>query len=512
MNTLTTESNYILAYSPVSLIPTEFPKSKTVYTENEDSITLFEESRGTLVILKDDITAGLWENGVGGPLFTLEDLRTFLRENTANFSPATGGSVAYGTNLFVNSVNGNDLTAEAGNPGKPYYSMAAAINYAYTAGATSTNRILIYVVNGVYSPGFLTLVDFVDIYAEPGVLFSGAVQFTDGGTPRNSKIFGFARISASYTGQPVFHFRAASNIFIEIDELLTPSTILLANLVTVGSSNIYIKANRIESTLTLGAAWAISLRNNTNVQLDIKEYIKANHSIIETRNRWTGKLLVNTPKLILTAANVYGGSYKQALIVYSAAAESIIEINGNIYNETPTYLGSNSGLIVNWGSNQGKTFINGNIYAGAGIGVYSNNTGAGKLTVKGSIYSDLEAVLCTGIGLNIFRDGSIITSGDIYRNIYVNGSPKVYFINCNMYMGTANANNILIESAAATLSLYNCIGDTNGAAGEFLASSLAVTVLLHNVISRKPLGALVTNTLTLGPGFIQDPNLLTPQF
>jgi len=77
-----------------------FSKSRTLYNERtKDGITSFdlnESEDGRIYINQAEVTAGEWFLEDGVTPYTVASLRTFLRENTANFKSASGGSGAIG--------------------------------------------------------------------------------------------------------------------------------------------------------------------------------------------------------------------------------------------------------------------------------------------------------------------------------------------------------------------------------------------------------------------------------
>lgn len=108
MNFLQVIGNYVIltrnSGGPNEIIK-EFAQKETLYNHNEASNEIFlKGSRNSDTITEDEITAGDWSD-VGGVL-DLAGVLLFLRENTANFKTASGGSGAGTGLIFTLDQNG----------------------------------------------------------------------------------------------------------------------------------------------------------------------------------------------------------------------------------------------------------------------------------------------------------------------------------------------------------------------------------------------------------------------
>jgi hypothetical protein len=94
-NKIYTSGNYVIIEEDGRGI-FQFSKSKTIYNERDkDGVTNFvlnESEDGRIFINQADVTSGDWFEEDGITPFTVDGLRTFFRDNTANFSSASGGS------------------------------------------------------------------------------------------------------------------------------------------------------------------------------------------------------------------------------------------------------------------------------------------------------------------------------------------------------------------------------------------------------------------------------------
>ena len=434
-------------------------------------------------------------------------------------SSSLGGSISYNRILVVDPVYGNDGTAIPNRFDKPYSTVYQALLVSSTLTKSSTNRVLIYVRAGEHYSQYMYLKDNVDIYCEPGVVFMYGTRITDVFEPGpvNSRFLGHAKFdNLTYTNAALIGIEKASNVIIEFDSIVFLSTILFCGNVSASgtTSNVILKGNRIESTQTLGAAWAISCRNNTNVRIILSDYIKACHNILYFRSSFYGNFTIDCPKIILTATNVYGANYDHCILVESASAGSKIIINGDLYSEKPTFGGNAGCLLINGGGNC-DVELNGNTYGNNSVGIWLNMTTAtGKLKVTGDIKSNIRPIVLVGTGNVHFKNSSIVLSPTtIYDGIiYTNHTGKVFFTNCTFNAEKDDMHTFISDGTAGTIMISNCNSYTAGLNGEFFHSNVgALTIKTHNVRANKPLGVNVTDLLSPS-GFIQDSNIITPNF
>jgi hypothetical protein len=420
-------------------------------------------------------------------------------------------SVNYSNVIFVDPINGNNLTGIAGDVNKPFLTPFAAATAASAIARTVNNRVLIWIRKGEYVNGSFLPYTNMDVYCEPGVVFTGSFSISDINIqePVNFNIYGYAKWVLSQTTF-LFRWDFASTVYIQGNSIVNLGAISIAINVTSGTSNITYDFNSIESTQTLGNGYAFSWRNNCNGTVNVKDYIKSPHSHHDVRAGHTGTINVNCPNNILTATNIYGGNFKQIVYASNVFSASIININGNLINEGLTYLGGLEGMVL-CQSGTPLITINGNITSPAGIGV--NGRSSEIVVVNGSITAGIYAAYqITGAGESYFNNGT-------YRNItqspvfVVSGTKQLFIRNASIYNGSDITSGVDILSNTAKLYMYNCISTRFLNTVGFLAfGSVAGTVVqLHNVRSSAGLHPNVTDQLS-PTGLIVDPLLIVPKY
>jgi hypothetical protein len=511
MNQLYIDGNYILVIKGETSLPLEYPCGKSVYSEDLTNITIFEDGRGTLVIPKSEVDAGDWENNLA-VAYTQETLLTFLRSNTGFNLPSNGGggltSVNYSTVAFVDNIAGDDDTAIIGIFDKPFFSIEGALNAISNTGPTSTNRGLVWIRKGEYSSVQPNPYNNCDVYCDAGVVFSGYFYLTDafvGAT--NFNWYGHAKWSLGM-GSMAFRIQNASTILIEGDSFVNLGAIGLHYNVSIGTSNVTYNFNSMESTQTSGSGYAFTNRNNCNVTFNVKNYMKSPHSMFDNRANHSGKIIINCPNIVMTAINIYGGNFKMIVYGSSTSITSETIINGNLYNEAPTYLAGLSSMIFIQGL--GSVVVNGKIYSGQTIGTY--NPGSAKIIVEGSIYSDITCFINNGSGDSFFRNGIMVVSAlSIYRVGFISGSGKVWMQNISLKNEMVIGNILQQDSNTSKLFLVSVTSDGADTTGYFVNGTVAGIVnQFVNCVSNLPLNANVVNELA--QGLIIDTLIKTPKF
>ena len=429
-------------------------------------------------------------------------------------SPLAATSVGYSNVLWVDGTLGNNGTALAGRFDKPYSTLSQALTIAASMSPTSTSRVLIHVRRGSYS-GTHQLRNFVDVYCEAGVVFTSSASFSDTTAgPVTANVFGYAKfITSSGTG-PCLRFERASTINFEFDSMSVAGS--LVNVIpNSGSSNITINCNSMESLTTVGSGLGMTIRAGANLTLNVRNFIKCPHDIFDLRASFSGKFIVTCPKIILTSSNLFGGNFKSVVKITGAMVSgSRVEINGNLYNEAPTYLGGTSSMIHFGSSGTCEVFMNGDIYAGTTIGVWGNTSATSNLIMNGSIYSQIQAITATSAGRYLFKNGSYVlysTLAVLFPTMRIANTCSVYVLNGVFYNQNTDGNIIELTNDTAFLNLNHVIADSEGAAGEFVTTALAQAQRFNNVRSRKAVNVLITDAL-VPSGLIIDANLLIPKF
>jgi len=419
-------------------------------------------------------------------------------------SSSIGGSVLYSNVIFVDAINGNDSTGTHNDFTKPFLTMVNAASYASTLTLSTTNRCLIYVRRGSYSC-FAGLSDHVDYYSEPGVVYtSGGISSTI--TTVTANFYGHA----SFVNSSIL-ITTPSTWNIEFDYMSNIATALYIAPAS-GTATVNVKANYIYST-TQGSGYAISIRNNANVTLNVARGIEAIHSTIAFRF-FTGNVTINCPKIYLGSGNIYGGNFKQAIICYDASTTGTITINGDIENKGTVDYGGIGSLVTIYSGANPKLTINGNLKGGPIKALDGNTQTSGTIQITGNITSDNSTYTAWayGNGELVFKNCIISNSGlnNAANLIAVNGSAQIFFKDCYMYNASNNSNLIVVNSALTKLVLDGCSGQSSGATGNSIYSSVgAVNVRVNNSRFGKDKSVDITD-LYSPSGFIYDTNTIVP--
>jgi hypothetical protein len=432
---------------------------------------------------------------------------------------AGGGAVNYANVLFVDSTNGNDITAVINDFTKPYQTIAAAISEASTLSSSFNSRALIYIRKGYYSVGTGVLFDYVDFYSEVGVVIEGGFgrlsdQFSP--VPVNVNFMGYADIVNCD-----LYITKASTVNVQVNSMTNNNALFLI-IPTGGVANVTIEANKLYSQ-GLGTSYGITIRNSCNVTINIKEKYSALYSLLDVRNHG-GRIVVNAPKLALADGNPYGygGNFKQVVIIRANQGGEMI-INGDLVNEDTVYYGGISAMITRFQDSWGTLRVNGNIYSGDTFGINAQGSSAASRTiVNGDIRTNH---LCAYVGNSsqlIVRNGTLMnwntySAALLYPVLALGGTASgLYVENCTMYsLGTGGAGGINKDTQASTLVVNNVLYSGADTVGFFVINTVAGQPVnntrFNNVRSSKPLDTNITDLLS-PTGFILDANTLAPNF
>ena len=432
--------------------------------------------------------------------YTLKSLKQSVLENFVVIT-----NPVYSTIIYVDTTYGNNGTGTPGDPSKPFATTSAATSAALGLLPTITNQVLIYLRKGTYYSN-VDLRDYINYYAEPGVTFSyGTIADLNGACTSN--FLGYAKFN---TGVYPLRIANASTVTFEFDTIESSGAAILL-ICTSGYANVTINGNSIYAQ-TYGTGYVFTIRNNINVTFNIRDRIAGIHSVFDIRLH-TGKIIVNTPNIVLTSGNIYGGNYKQAIILYGSTTSSVIIINADLINEHVGYIGGISGMFVYWGSNSGYAELNGNIYGNDTLCVYGGNGSAtGVFKHDGSMSSNIVPVVIGSTGTFYFLNGKHISNAVSYAHVVnVFATATVYFKDILFYHSLSNSNIFNLTSNTCFVNIFNCVGSTPGALGEFITNAVPINVKIHNTRSNKPLNVNVTDTLAPS-GFILDATIITPTF
>jgi hypothetical protein len=422
------------------------------------------------------------------------------------------GTVNYVNVIFVDPIYGNDATGIAGDFTKPFLTPSAAAQIANGITRTVTNRVLIWIRKGEYLNGSFNPFTNMDVYCEPGVVFTGSFLLNDQNTgtasPTNFNFYGYAQFNVAQSLY-MFRWQYASTVFIQGNSIVNTGAIGLSYNVTSGTSNVTYDFNSIESTQTLGSGYTFTWRNNCNGTVNVKNYIKSPHTHHDIRLTHSGTVNVNCPNNILTATNVFGGNFKQIIYVTSALSTSIINIKGNLVNEGVTYLGGLEAMILSLAGSSLIT-LNGNIATPAGIAVSGRSSEI--IVVNGNVTAGIYvANQLTGAGEAYFNGGA-------YQNTTANpvfllsASQKLFIRNASIYNNVDVTSTVDVLSNTSKLYMYNCIAGRNGTVGYLVYGGVTgIVTQLHNIRSVGALHVNVTDQL-VPTGLIVDLLLTVPKY
>lgn len=431
-----------------------------------------------------------------------------------DFIAAIGSTVNYSNVCFVDPVQGDNATAMPGDFTKPYLTIATALSAANALAPTLHRRAMVWIRKGVYLSVQANAYNNVDVYCEPGVVFNSNFTLTDqvvGAT--NFNWYGFAKWDLGMSST-AFKWMNASTILVEGDSFVNSGPISICYNVVVGTSNVTYNFNSMESTQTLGTGYAFSWRNSCNGTVNVKNYIKSNQVSHDIRAAHLGNVLINCPKNILTAYNLYGGGFK--CLVYSNAGTdgSNFTINGDLISETPN-LGSSTTLVLQFLGCSATININGNIYSNDIRGIYQASSSVNaKIIVNGSIFSNYIPVVLASAASIYLRNGIACLKDVIgaLNVIYITSTGSLWIQNYSL-------NNMFSSDVISQLSNTSKIymlnvqseGISAGGVLYFINATVAGTInQFTNCVSNLKLNSNVTNELA--QGFIYDTLLKTPKF
>jgi len=422
-----------------------------------------------------------------------------------NVSGFNDGSINYSNVLFVDALSGDDSTAIVGRFDKPFQTRAQAAVIANGLTRNSTNKVLIHIRNGLYYNN-LNMMDFVDYYCEPGVVFSYGVISDVLYGACTSNLFGYAKLID--TTIDVFN---GSTCTFEFDTMNNNNHAM--RFISETESNVIIKCNSIYTT-TLGSGFGITLRNACNLTMHVAKSIEAIHSVFRFRLN-TGLVIINCPKIYLGAGNIYGGNYKQAIYCTDSTSSGTIIVNGDIESRDPVNYGGIGSLVLTYADAHPKITINGNIKGGPIKALDGNTASDGTFEINGNISSDNDFTLWGhGNGQLLFKNSLISNSGisATSKLMSVNGTAStiIYFKDCFMYNGRIDSG-LIDVNGTCNLVIDGCLGETLGTLGETVTSvGGAPLVRFHNSRFNKANNINITD-LYSPTGFILDTNVIVPK-
>jgi hypothetical protein len=428
----------------------------------------------------------------------------------------SGGSssVKYSNVCFVDPFSGVDGTALPGRFDLPFLTPEAALLAANALAPTLHSRAMVWIRKGVYTSVQANAYNNVDVYCEPGVVFNSYFTLTDqfvGAT--NFNWYGSAKWDLGMSSS-AFKWMNASTILVEGDSFVNSGPISLCYNVLVGTSNVTYNFNSMESTQTLGTGYAFSWRNNCNGTVNVKNYIKSNQVSHDIRAGHFGNVLINCPKNILTAYNLYGGGFKCLVYSNAGTVDSNFTINGDLISETPN-LGSSTTLVLQFLGCSATININGNIYSNDIRGIFQASSSVNaKIIVNGSIFSNYIPVVLSSAGSIYLRNGIACLKDVIgaLNVIYITSTGSLWIQN---YSLNNQFNSDVISQLSKNSKIYMLNVQSEGAlaaVGLYFINAIDPGTLdqFTNCVSNLKLNPNVANQLA--QGFIYDALLKTPKF
>jgi hypothetical protein len=428
--------------------------------------------------------------------------------------PVGPGPVEYSNVIFVDPVFGNDLTATAGRFDLPYREIQSAINFADSLHPTTNARALVWIRKGGYANKSLTLKNNVDVYCDPGVVFTGNCTIRDTGADVNMAWKGSASWNCSYNNM-VFQFVQSSTI--SITGLAFYNTGGCgAHLPGDGAGvNVTYNFETIESVSGNGTGFLFTWRGIVTGTVNAKT-IKCGHEQHDLRSNHSGTVIVNCPVNIQSDNNQYGGNFSQFLNDSGTSANSEFILNGDIFNEISAYRGGIQCTIVQFSNASGKITINGNIYSLDERGLWQSGTATAKMTLNGNIVGERE---------NVYKNqnGDVILNNSIAEVTGVQNLPNFYcagpggWVTLNGVLSSnENVDQDIIDKETslittnAGMSVFNSSLTSAGLLGNVANSNNPGTAIQFvGTVSNKTLNANVSNSLATG--FVVEASLVTPK-
>jgi hypothetical protein len=470
--------------------------------------------------LKDNILASIPPPPVGGvESVTGGTANTIVQVNNADpLNPIIQiNGVKYANVLFVDNTNPSP-TPNVNRFDQPYSDVGSAMVSALGLTPTSINRTLIYVRRGQYG-GNIILQNYTDWYCEPGVVFVNTGVYDNIQTVE-SRFLGKASFTGSGFSNWILRLQGPSTKAVfEFDEI----NCLRGAFITENGASVVINGRKVYSE-SIATACGSTFRGSGNIILNITEEFKAVHQTILFKF-FSGKVVVNCPKLAMGSGNYFGGNFKQVIQCADGNNGGTCTINGNLVNEDAGgYYGGISGMIGRWtGSDNMTLTLNGNIIAGDYWAIYGLGSSAGSKTViNGNIITNHIVTYSQNASTIVFKNGVLINTNTqasalTYPVISVGVGSTIWVENCHMYSfgtGSTEISAFTKNSASCTLNVYNTVYSGADTTGFFVRDTTGApgnNVRIHNCRSTKGLDVNIVDLLS-PTGFIQDPNIVALNF
>jgi hypothetical protein len=462
---------------------------------------------------KQNTAAGEVEAGSG-----INVMKTINEDGTITYTVSnTSAGVNYSNVAFVDPQYGDDTTGLVGRFDKPFYNVNTARAAVQALGPTPAAPGLVYIRKGEqYSS--ITLAKDIYIYAEAGVtLYGGLFSYTLN-SGDYTKFFGHGEfryiswiLNANTTG---------GILDIAFDNADYCGGFYNCNFAPVVRMN----CDWMRLTGLNGGAYCNRVTDNADIQMNIKYFLKGQHSLFLLRNGnigpFAGKLRVNCPLLELIEpfyANY--GNVNRAIIQTSPCGPCDVEINGVLKMSATAHWPALTFQNHYVGGNPSKFVINGPITAPNNHCIWTGFVGwFVDVRVTGDLISNTSPINCYLNNTNADPGPSYITIRDSkiigYANI-LGVSRYIKFMNCSFYnyadgVTFPTAPNISWQNdqlgQIKRADFYNCISQANGASSEFMENAGAglTEITLVGCYGNKPVGTGLVPTFS---DYVQVPSL-----
>jgi hypothetical protein len=419
----------------------------------------------------------------------------------------------YSNVVFVDVINGDDLTGLINRFDKPFATVGSALYAAAPMPAISTdNRALIYIRRGRYNNTIVNLTNYVDIYCESAVVFTGTTVIRDNGNAVNANIYGNLKIYDITSVTTCFSITGASVVTFEFDSIVCNAA-AIGILPTVTGGKVIIKGNYIYSGAN-AQSFGVTIRGTANVVMNILYAIEAPQAVIRFRT-FIGNATINCPNINLTAGGVFGGNAKMCLYMSDTSSTGTVTVNGNL-NVIDTVNGGGIGAAITYwdGAPEYKLTVNGNINGNV-IPAMNAPVGTGSVfQLLGNITSKINSMSLYGTGKFLFKNSVITTSDSAYTapSVIIAGSAQCYFKDCYMFNAAIDQAIIRVDSLTSKLILDGCQGFASGVTAGTLSITTTVgggLLYVNNSRFNKIKNASLTDIYSPS-GLIIDANTQVP--
>ena len=421
----------------------------------------------------------------------------------------------YSNVVFVDIINGDDPTGLINRFDKPFITISSALTAAAALPLITTdNRALVYIRRGTYVSPTVTFANNVDIYCEPGVVFTGIVAIRDNGVAVNANMYGSLKINnlSSTSSTPCLNITGASVITFEFDSIICFPAAIQINPNLTGC-RVTIKGNYIYSYAS-ASSFGITIRSSATVIMNIAYAIEATQAVFRFRS-FTGIATITCPNINLTAGGFFGGNAKMCLYMSDSLSTGTVTVNGNLNVTDTVNAGGIGAAITYWdGAPNYKLTINGNINGNV-ISAMNAPVGTGSVfQLLGNITSKINSMSLYGTGKFLFKNSVITTSDSAYTapSVIIAGSAECYFKDSYLFNAAIDQPIIRVDSLTSKLILDGCQGFASGVTAGTLSITTTVgggLLYVNNSRFNKIKNASLTDIYSPS-GLIIDANTQVP--